>query len=173
MPRGVGSVPKVGIVLGAVVLAVFGSGSSAFAYISNRLFFQYERAKSDRAHALAHPQGQGVLESHSSPYKVTRSGAPLKVHYYYSLMPDCTSQGRTTANLVSAPQSGQITTSVGREFPAYPTTNTHSVCNTRRVASTDVFYRSAADFVGTDRFTVEVVFPNGVARQDSYVVSVR
>lgn len=159
------------LLLVALALSVAGMASPASAYISNRLWFQSERARLDHTQAPRSPSAS--LQGSSQPYKVTRSGVPLKVRWYYALEQTCASKGRTSVNLVSAPQGGQVYTRSAMEFPNFPTTNTRSVCNARRVAATDVMYRPRADFVGADRFTVEVVFPSGSARRDTYVVSVR
>ena len=153
--------------------------STASAYISNRLFFTYERYKADRGqgyypnHGSSANRGNVVAGPNSSRYSVTRSGVPIKVHFFYSVTPTCASQGLPAVNVTSAPQSGQVFTRPGYDYPEFATTNTHSVCNTRRVSSTDVFYRSAAGYVGSDRFTVEVVFPSGNAHQETFDVSVR
>ncbi len=164
--------------VGGLVLAVVAAGaaSPASAYISNRLFFQYERAKADRAAGLAGRPAQATTAApgaQSSRYHVTRPGVPVKVRWYYSMQPTCVSLGRPVVNLVSGPQGGQVYSRGAMEFPTYPATNVRFACDRRRAAATDVMYRPRPDFLGSDSFTVEVVFPDGMARQDTFAVSVR
>ena len=114
-----------------------------------------------------------AIQRIASGYLVVDHGRSIKLGSYSSLDPDCRSMGRTTLNLLTPPQGGQVEIQDGYDFPNFPSNNVRSACNRRRVLATLIFYKAAANFVGPDTFTVESVAPNGFSSQLRYVVNVR
>jgi hypothetical protein len=64
-----------------------------------------------------HPVCQ-VIGSHAAPItKYVVSGRPLKLSYFSSTNPDCSTAGRPTIRLIRAPEHGRVTISKGSDFP--------------------------------------------------------
>jgi len=106
-------------------------------------------------------------------YRIVEAGRSLRVDAFSAMNPDCTSRGRTTASLIEAPHGGQVSIGEGYEFPNYVAGNPRSACDRHRVRQTILGYRSVPGFVGQDQFTVELQFPDGLARTVRYFVNVR
>ena len=106
-------------------------------------------------------------------YTVVEHGRSVEVDHLGSLDPDCRSRGVTTVNLLTEPRGGSVSTRVESRFPTFVAANVRSRCDTRRSSSTVIYYRARPDFVGSDSFDVEILFPAGVARKVRYGVAVR
>jgi hypothetical protein len=104
---------------------------------------------------------------------VVRAGAPILVYKIASINPDCSSLGPATVNLVRAPQGGEASVGERRDYVAFIPGNPRSACNRRKVAATEIFYRSAPGFSGYDSFSAEIIAPNGVAQTRTFTVEVR
>ena len=74
---------------------------------------------------------------------------------------------------MAAPAGGRVSVGLLRDYMAYAPVNPRSACNRRRIPTTEVIYRSRPDFTGVDRFSIEVVAPEGGARTFTYTVQVR
>lgn len=125
------------------------------------------------AAALILPGMASAQTTYSRPYIVVARGGLVTVFKSASLNPDCSSLGRSTINLVTAPQGGQVSVGEIRDFLAYIPANPRSACNRRKVATTQLVYRARPDFTGTDRFAAEVITPDGGARTFRFTVQVR
>ena len=106
-------------------------------------------------------------------YRLVAAGRTLRVDAFTAMNPDCSSQGPTTVNLVSAPRGGQVTVGRDVDYPNYAALNVRAACDRRRVPQTTIEYRASPGFVGRDQFTVELQFPGGLARTVRYFVNVR
>lgn len=93
--------------------------------------------------------------------------------HLFSIDPTCHSLGTSSVNLLVAPNGGTVQTRIERGFPMYPMSNVRSRCSTRRLPATVVYYSARPDFVGSDIFDAEVVFPDGFAQKRRYYVNVR
>ncbi len=105
--------------------------------------------------------------------KTMASGAQLQLFGYYSVNPDCSSMGFATIRITNPPSHGVLTSRRGTTFPYFVASNPRSACNTRRVPSMNVEYRPQTGFLGTDNVTIEAIFPSGVDRNDTYVITVK
>ena len=106
-------------------------------------------------------------------YHVVERGHTIKLGAYGSFAADCSPLGRATINLISAPQEGQVETEAGSDFPNYQTNNVRFRCDRIRGPQTILYYHASRDFVGSDTFTIEKVFPGGEAQQERWTVYVR
>ena len=111
-------------------------------------------------------QGQSAI-------KYAVSGRPLKLSFFGTTNPDCSSVGRPTIRLIGAPEHGRATVTQTTDFPSFPSSNLRSVCNQRRVAGTALYYVSQRGFFGMDHVEVEIIFASGSLRQQSYTINVR
>lgn len=106
-------------------------------------------------------------------YRVIPAGETAKLGLHYLIGDDCRSRGAVQVNVIASPTGGEILTLVGTGHPRVPSASKLARCNVRTVAGTNVFYRAAPGYTGTDRFVLEDVYPDGTARQFPVTVSVR
>jgi hypothetical protein len=99
--------------------------------------------------------------------------ATLEVGHYYSVENDCLSDGYATLRVTKAPKHGTVTMSQGTAFPSYPPNNPRSTCNKRRVDSMLVNYSPESGFVGTDAFSLDIIYASGGERMDDYQITVK
>ena len=105
--------------------------------------------------------------------KYAVSGHPLKLSFFNSTNPDCSSVGRPTIRLVRAPEHGRVTVSQTTDFPNFALSNIRSECNRRRVPGAALHYVSQRGFIGTDYVQAEIIFASGSMRQVSDTINVR
>src|SRR5947209_555494 len=105
--------------------------------------------------------------------RVVAANGALKNQTYQSLNPDCSSMGYPTVTVVTPPANGRLVVSKGRDFPNYPPSNPRSFCNTRRTPGTVVEYRPNRGFVGSDAFTLDIIYASGDERNDSFNITVK
>jgi len=108
-----------------------------------------------------------------SASKYALSGRPLKLSFFNSTNPDCSSVGRPTIRLVRAPEHGRVTVTQTADFPNFSASNIRSECNRRRVAGAALYYVSQRGYVGTDYVQAEIIFASGSLRQVSFTINVR
>ena len=99
--------------------------------------------------------------------KYAISGRPLKLSFFNSTNPDCSSPGRPTIRLSRAPEHGRVSLRQTMDFPS-----SRSQCHQRRVAGTALYYVSQRGFSGTDYVQADVIFASGNLRPYSYTVNV-
>jgi hypothetical protein len=118
--------------------------------------------------------GIGGVKSVETPIQRTAfSGTPETVGYYYFVNPDCTSGGMPVVTITQAVSHGSLLIqNDAKHYSAFPSTNQRYECNKRKNPSAGVVYTSEKAFVGTDGFSVKVVFPDGSTRSEHFVVSV-
>ena len=104
--------------------------------------------------------------------KTAIAGKPINIDSFYSVNPDCTSIGYTDVRLTSSPQIGTVSLKRGTVFPNFPANNVRNVCNTKRVASTQVWYTAPRGASGRDQLSVLAVFPSGNSRQVDFAITV-
>jgi hypothetical protein len=95
------------------------------------------------------------------------SGHSLKLSFFNSTNPDCSSRGQSTIRLIRAPQHGHVTFAQTTDFPS-----SRSQCHLRRVPGTAMYYVSQRGFIGTDYVEAEIIFPTGNLMQRSYTINV-
>ena len=105
--------------------------------------------------------------------KSVRVNGALTGLAYMALNPDCSLLGYPSAKLATGPSNGAVTVFKGAAFPVYESVNPRSACNRRRVPGTVVVYRPRRDFTGSDSFTVNVIFPAGYERNDTFNITVK
>jgi hypothetical protein len=104
--------------------------------------------------------------------KGAQSGEKQKMNYFTGLNPDCTVTGVPKVTFVTQPAHGAMTVEYGEEYPNYPKDNVRYACNTRRVPATVLYYQSTPGYTGKDMAVIEVVFPAGNLRHQTYTITV-
>ena len=102
-----------------------------------------------------------------APTKSVVAGHPLKLSFFNSIYSDCRSRGESTLKIIHAPQHGHVNVKTIMDFPS-----STSPCYGRLVPGTALYYKSRHGFAGKDHLQVEVVFPSGNSRRESYLVNV-
>jgi len=110
--------------------------------------------------------------SHKSLERGAISGVPQHVGFFYSVNPDCSSNGPVQTQLKSPPTHGSVTFVEGSGYTNFPSTSPGYDCNKQKSPGVEVMYTSAKDFVGTDQFTVQAIGPQGVYMESDYTVQV-
>jgi hypothetical protein len=105
--------------------------------------------------------GASVLVAHAQGDMVERTitaapGHDVRFGVYADIRPDCTSGPLPGIKLIVAAAHGSVTVKRG----------TLKATNFKQCLAADVpvfvgYYRSAADFSGTDEFELEISYPNG------------
>jgi hypothetical protein len=101
------------------------------------------------------------------------SGEKQKMNDFIGLNPDCTATGVPKVTFVTPPAHGTMTVEQGEDYPNFPKDNARAVCNARKVPAVLLYYQSAPGYTGNDVAVVEVVFPAGNLRHQTYTITVR
>ena len=112
-------------------------------------------------------------EAAAAQTRTVIAGKPFKLTSAISTNPDCTSAGDPVMRVTAPPANGSVSIGRGSAFPYFPESNPRSVCNRRRVPATVATYVARRGYTGPDSLSVEVIFPNGQLRQESYSLMVR
>ena len=111
----------------------------------------------------------------SAPKHLTRgavSGVPQRVGFYYSVNPDCSSDGLVQTQLKNPPTHGSVEFVKADGYTNFPSSSPSHACNTRKSPGIEVIYTSAKNFAGTDQFVVQGVGPKGKYMETDYTVRV-
>jgi uncharacterized protein DUF3857/transglutaminase superfamily protein len=97
----------------------------------------------------------------------------LRLSFFYSLNPDCTSMGYTAVRVVEQPKHGKIKVEQGTGFASFPNSNVRSECNKRRSEGVIVTYEPEPGYTGTDSVDLDAIFPEGSLAKRRYAINVR
>ena len=100
------------------------------------------------------------------------SGTPQHVGFFYSVNPDCSSDGLVQLQLKGSPTHGSVAFAKADGYTSFPPGNPSHQCNNSKSLGVEVVYTSARDFVGVDQFTVQGVGPHGAYMETDYTVKV-
>ena len=101
------------------------------------------------------------------------SGVPQRVGFFYAVNADCSFSGLMHLDVEKSPAHGTVWFATIKDYPSFRRVNReYYPCDRRKVRGVGVFYRSAADFTGADRFLVEGVGPKGGLFRIEYLVTV-
>jgi len=116
------------------------------------------------------PEGQPG--SHKSIERGAISGVAQHVGFFYSVNPDCSSNGLVQTQLKTPPTHGSVAFVESDGYTNFPSTSPGYECNRKKSPGVEVVYTSAKDFVGTDQFTVQGIGPKGKYMETDYTVKV-
>jgi hypothetical protein len=89
------------------------------------------------------------------------------------LVPNCSATGTVAVRILKEPTSGKLETDVGPDFTHYPKDNVRSKCNNKESQVARIWYQSNPDFKGNDEALLEVIYPDGKARQERLIIAVK
>jgi hypothetical protein len=105
--------------------------------------------------------------------KGASSGEKQKMNDFMSINPDCTATGVPKITIVTPPAHGTMIVEKDEAYPNFPRDNVRSACNTRKVPAVLLYYQSATGYTGNDIAVIEVLFPAGNLRHQTYTITVR
>jgi hypothetical protein len=100
------------------------------------------------------------------------SGVPQHVGFFYSVNPDCSSDGLVQTRLSTPPTHGLVAFVEAQGYTGFPSGSPGYECNKKKSPGIEVVYTSAPGFVGTDEFTVQGIGPHGKYMETVYTVKV-
>jgi len=101
------------------------------------------------------------------------SGKLPHVGFFYSVNPDCTSNGPVTMMVKTPAPHGSVTFAKAVGYTNYPPYSDSHDCNKKkRVPGVEVLYPPNQDYSGPDQFTVQGVGPLGRLLETHYSVKV-
>jgi hypothetical protein len=103
--------------------------------------------------------------------KTVSAAGVLKLSHYASVNPDCSVLGMPVVRISTAPTHGVVRTLKTSAFSNF--TAPFDRCNTRRVAGVSAEYRPERGFVGTDTFSLDIIYASGREQTESFVVTVK
>ena len=118
----------------------------------------------------------GLFASTAQAVTLTRvvvAGGRLELGGFSTINPDCTAHGYPDIRVTNAPQHGAVASRKGQVIEFFSPNHPLHDCSRRRVSGVYVDYRPERGFTGTDYFTVDIIFPNGMERAVDYEVIVK
>ena len=105
--------------------------------------------------------------------KVMASGSTLAVNHFVSPAPDCSSQGQVVIRLTRPPSHGDVRFVETSAFTNLQPNLPSSHCITQKLKGMSVQYKPARGYIGTDSFSIDVIFPVGSDRINDYEINVK
>jgi hypothetical protein len=105
--------------------------------------------------------------------KITTPTNPIKLDFMTSLNPDCTATGPIEVRVITPPSNGTLQVNKTESYPLYAAGNQRYHCNGRKVPGVLTVYTPRRDFFGQDTVVTETFPPSGVARRQTFNVTVR
>lgn len=104
--------------------------------------------------------------------RVTVMDQKLRLDFWTSLNPDCSSAGFVSLRILDEAQHGTVVIDHGTGFSNYGRGDSRFDCNKRPTDGTAIGYLPNAAFAGADSVTVEAISPSGGAVKRHYQISV-
>jgi hypothetical protein len=103
--------------------------------------------------------------------KTMVAGGTLLLAHYASINADCSSRGRTEVRIVSGPTSGVVRVAEGLGYGHFG--GDYQQCGNSKGIGANVTYTPQRDFIGTDSIQLDVFYPSGVERIDTFTITVK
>jgi hypothetical protein len=111
---------------------------------------------------------------HQEKYtKVVVAGTKQRIGFFHFLNPDCSARSDINIRVTKEPEHGAIDTASVTDFAHYRKDNLRYKCNQQRVRGTEVKYKPAEKYVGSDEVELTVIFGEGFAWEVHYDIKVR
>jgi Domain of Unknown Function with PDB structure (DUF3857)/Transglutaminase-like superfamily len=96
----------------------------------------------------------------------------LRLDFWNSLNPDCSSAGYVTVRITEQAQHGSVAIDHGTGFSGYGQGDNRFDCNNHPTEGTIISYAPEAGFTGADSLTIEAISPTGGAVKRHYQISI-
>jgi hypothetical protein len=101
------------------------------------------------------------------------SGAKQRIGFYAEINPDCSAVGDVHVRVAKQAEHGTVETTASTDYVHFAKENVRSKCNQHRVKGTLVNYKAAEKYTGNDEFDLLVIYPDGLAREHHFNITVR
>jgi hypothetical protein len=101
------------------------------------------------------------------------SGAKQRIGFYADINPDCSAVGDITVRVTKQPEHGTVETTASTDYVHLSKENVRSKCNQHRVKGTLINYKAAEKYTGKDEFDLLILYPDGLAREHHFDMTVR
>jgi len=149
-----------------LLLTVFAFGlifSSAFAQDKSP-----EQLREERSHIF----GIDGLQTQTFS-RFVGSGARQRMGFYVQINPDCSAVGDINVRVTKQPEHGTVETTVSTDYVHFSKENIRSKYNQHKVKGMLVNYKAAEKYTGNDAFDLLILYPDGLAREHHFDISVR
>jgi hypothetical protein len=101
------------------------------------------------------------------------SGTKSRIGFFHFLNPDCSARNDINVRVAKAPEHGTIDTGIATDYAYYRKDQIRFKCNQHKVRGTEIKYKSAEKYIGSDEAEVTVIFGDGFAWEVHYDIKVR
>ena len=143
----------------------------AFGLLLSSAFAQ-ERTPEQLREERSHIFGIDGLQTETFS-RFVAAGAKQRIYFYAALNPDCTATGDVTVRVTKQPEHGTVETVATTDYIHYAKENIRSKCNQHKVKGTLVNYKAAEKYSGKDELDLLILYPDGLAREHHFDISVR
>jgi hypothetical protein len=143
----------------------------AFALLFSSVFAQDkspEQLREERSHIF----GIDGLQTQTFT-RFVGSGARQRMGFYVQINPDCSAVGDINVRVTKQPEHGTVETTASTDYVHFSKENIRSKCNQHKVKGTLVNYKAAEKYTGNDAFDLLILYPDGLAREHHFDISVR
>jgi hypothetical protein len=131
-----------------------------------------ERVSRIAASLLALSLAAGAdAQTYDSYSKTMPAGGTLLLAHYASVNGDCSSKGRVEVRVVSGPTSGVIRVAQGSGYGHF--TGDYQQCSAYKVFGANVTYTPQKSFLGSDSVQLDVIYPSGLERIETFMITVK
>jgi hypothetical protein len=120
--------------------------------------------------ALTCIAGAGA-QTYSNSSKTMVAGGTLLLSHYANVNADCSSRGPVEVRVVSGPTSGAVRVTQGLGYSHF--TGDYQQCSASKVSGANATYVPQKGFVGWDSVQLDVIFPNGFERIETFSITVK
>lgn len=121
------------------------------------------------AQALPSPAAPATLERK----RFVAANHTVRLDFFYSIYPDCSSIGFATVRVGEQPNHGRIVVENGTSFTNFPANNPRVDCNKQRSDGVIVTYQPEPDYTGIDFVDLEVIYASGSFSKLHYAIEVK
>ena len=115
----------------------------------------------------------GTIAS-AQQYRTVLSGQKSRLNAAAALNADCSARDLPIGRIVAAPAHGTIDLRSVAYNTNYPPGNQRYECNRKQSVGLGTFYTSHRGFVGEDRVTIEVFFPDlSISQTTEFIIMVK
>ena len=105
--------------------------------------------------------------------RVVASGAKQRIGFYVDLNPDCSAVGNIIVRVTKEPEHGKVEAAPTTDYAYFAKESIRYKCNQHRVKGMLVNYKAAEKYTGKDEFELLILYPDGLAREHHFDISVR
>ncbi|THD45272.1 MAG: hypothetical protein E7774_08380 [Bradyrhizobium sp.] len=112
-----------------------------------------------------------AAQAYGNYNKTMPAGRTLQLGHYASVNGDCSSKGRVEIRVTREPSSGVVRITQRAGYSHF--SGDYQQCSADRVFGASAAYTPQRDFIGSDSFQFDIIYPSGRERFDSYTITVK